>query len=163
MAPSRKTLDHSRSLRCLLRLALTIAAMTACAAPEVPEPDVNELTVRGTDYAFDAPRVLPPGRTAFAFENAGRVPHEMILVRLKEGVTLQQVLAAAQEGGDPEEFTEGGAAILIAGPGETAGSRTLVELLPGRTYALVCNFQDAADQPPHVALGMTAAIEVAAK
>jgi hypothetical protein len=139
---------------------LAVIASVGCTAPD---PGPNEIAVRGTDYAFDVPESLPPGLTAFAFENAGQVPHEMILVRLKEGMTLPQVLEAAGAGGNPEDFTEGGAAILIAAPGTTAGSRMLVDLMPGRAYALVCNFQDSEDQPPHVALGMASPINVAAQ
>jgi uncharacterized cupredoxin-like copper-binding protein len=138
-----------------------LASLTgvACSAREAA---VNDVTVQGTDYAFDVPETLPPGQTAFTFANAGQVPHEMILVRLKEGVTLPQVLQAVQAGSDPAEFTEAGTAILIAPPGDTARTRLLVDLLPGRTYALVCNFTDEEGQPPHVALGMVKSIEVAA-
>lgn len=139
---------------------LAVIASVGCTAPD---PGPNEIAVRGTDYAFDVPDSLPPGLTSFGFENAGQVPHEMILVRLKEGVTLPQVLEAATTGADPREFMEGGAAILIAAPGTTASSRMLVDLMPGRAYALVCNFQDAEDQPPHIALGMASPIDVAAE
>lgn len=120
----------------------------------------NDVTVIGLDYAFGGPRTLPPGPTSIAFENRGEVPHEMILVRLKEGVTLEQVMEGVAAGTDPQAFTEGGAAILIVGPGETAESRVQVDLLPGRTYALVCNFQDEPDAEPHTALGMVASLEV---
>ncbi|HUF26089.1 MAG TPA: hypothetical protein VMM18_03810 [Gemmatimonadaceae bacterium] len=121
---------------------------------------MNHVAVKGTDYAFDVPETLPAGPTAFTFENAGQVPHEMILVRLKEGVTLPQVLEAVRAGADPGEFTEGGTAILIASPADTAETRILVDLLPGSTYALVCNFVDGEGKPPHVALGMVKSIEV---
>jgi hypothetical protein len=60
----------------------------------------------------------------------------------------------------PAQFTEGGAAILIAAPGDTAVTRMYVDLLPGRTYALACNFADGEGQPPHTALGMAKAIQV---
>lgn len=133
------------------------AFLTSCATGEV----TNNVTVGGIDYAFDAPDTLPPGPTAIAFENRGQLPHEMILVRLKEGVTLEEVMQAVQGGSDPSEFTEGGPGILIAEPGETAASRLLVDLLPGRTYALVCNFRDEPDAPPHTALGMRASLHVA--
>lgn len=128
------------------------------AAAETDSP--NEVTVIGLDYAFGGPRALPPGPTSIAFENRGEVEHEMILVLLKEGVTLDQVMEGVAAGADPAEFTEGGAGILIVGPGGTAASRLLVDLLPGRTYALVCNFQDEPEAPPHTALGMIAALEV---
>lgn len=137
--------------------ALLPALLSGCTEEET----TNEVTVLGIDYAFDAPDTLPPGPTAVAFENRGQVPHEMILVRLKEGVTLEEVTQAVQGGSDPSEFTEGGPGILIAGPGETAASRLLVDLIPGRTYALVCNFQDEPDAPPHTALGMRTSFQVA--
>lgn len=146
------------SVSVLIRLG--VVAILCCVACTAREAAVNHVAVKGTDYAFDVPETLPAGQTAFTFENAGQVPHEMILVRLKEGVTLPQVLEAASAGTDPAEFTEGGAAILIASPGDTAGTRMLVDLLPGRTYALVCNFEDGAGKPPHVALGMAKSIEV---
>lgn len=125
------------------------------------ESSPNEVRIIGLDYAFTAPDTLPAGPTSFAFENRGEVDHEMILVRLKEGVTLDAVMEAAAGGADPRELTEGGPGILIADPGETAESRLLVDLQPGRTYALVCNFRDQPEDPPHTALGMRAALRVA--
>jgi hypothetical protein len=154
--------DRRRRFSTMLVFPVMVASLAgvACAAPEA---EVNEVIGRGTDYAFDVPETLPPGQTALTFANAGQVPHEMILVRLKEGVTLPQVLQAVQAGSDPGDFTEAGTAILIASPGDTARTRLLVDLLPGRTYALVCNFEDGEGQPPHIALGMVKSIEVAAR
>ena len=86
----------------------------------------------------------------------------MVLVRLKAGVTVEQVTELAESGGDPTELLEGGAAILIAGPGEATATRLFVDFVPGATYALVCNFQDAPDAPPHTALGMLSSLEVSA-
>lgn len=137
--------------------ALLPILLTGCATRET----TNDVTVIGIDYAFDTPDTLPPGPTAIAFENGGQVPHEMILVRLKEGVALEELMKRVEAGDDPLDFTEGGPGILIAGPGETADSRLLVDLLPGRTYALVCNFQDEPDAPPHTALGMRSSLHVA--
>ena len=151
--------------------AIAIAGIgwTGCSSQAGETPDAtasaeraapSEVTVIGLDYAFGGPRALPPGPTSIAFENRGEVDHEMILVLLMQGVTLDQVLEGVAAGADPDEFTEGGAAILIVGPGQTADSRVQVDLLPGRTYALVCNLQDEPDAPPHTALGMVAALEI---
>jgi hypothetical protein len=142
--------------------AITLAAapptfLTGCASEET----TNNITVGGIDYAFDAPSTLPPGPTAIAFENRGQVPHEMILVRLKEGMTLDQLMEGTEAGGNPRDFTEGGPGILIAEPGQTAASRLLVDLLPGRSYVLICNFQDEPDAPSHMALGMRSSFQVA--
>lgn len=167
-----------RTLAAAGAVALSVVWSAGCAGPgdetgdatsggadaatnaEVAEAATNEVTVIGLDYAFGGPRTLPPGPTSIAFENRGEVDHEMIFVLLNEGVTLDQVLEGVAAGADPGDFTEGGAAILLVGPGEMAGSRVEVDLLPGRTYALVCNLQDESDAPPHSALGMVAALEI---
>lgn len=118
------------------------------------------MTVVGTDYAFELPETLAPGPTSFAFENRGQVDHEMILVRLKDGVTLERVLEVGESGDDLDTVLEPGAGILIADPGERAATRLLADLDAGATYALVCNFRDTPEAPPHTALGMTASFTV---
>ena len=142
------------------RLAVIVAGLGVLLAGCVTESSLNEVRVVGIDYAYQAPDTLPPGPTAIAFENRGKVNHEMILIQLKEGVTLWDVIEGVQGGADPDEFTEGGPGILMAGPGETAVSRLLVDLVPGRTYALVCNFRDSPEARSHTELGMVTAIWV---
>lgn len=137
--------------------ALTIA-LVAAACSSAPSP--NEVTVGGLDYAFEVPDTLPAGPTVFHFENRGEVRHEMILVRLREGVTMEDVMEGIRTGADPGDFVEGGLAILLADPGETAVSQLYADLLPGRTYALICNLQDSPEDPPHTALGMRASFRV---
>lgn len=146
----------SRRVHAAAALAIGATWLAGCAGGSSP----NEVTVIGLDYAFRAPDTLPPGPTAIAFENRGEVDHELILVRLQEGVTVADVMEAVRGGGDPRELTEGGPGILIAGPGQTTASRLLVDLQRGRTYALVCNFRDQPDDPPHTELGMFAGFEV---
>ena len=154
-------MEHARLSRGAVTLPVAAAALLPAILPGCAvEETTNEVTVVGIDYAFDAPDTLPPGLTAIAFENRGRFPHEMILVRLKEAVTLEEIMQAVQGGGDPSEFTEGGPGILIAGPGKTAASRLLVDLIPGRTYALVCNFRDEPEAPSHTELGMRSSFRV---
>lgn len=120
----------------------------------------NELTIIGVDYAFGGPHTLPPGPTAITFENRGQVEHEMILVRLKKGVTLDQVMEGVASGDDPTDFTEGGSGILIVGPGQTTASRLLVDMMPGRTYVLVCSLQSGPEGKPHLQLGMVSTLQV---
>lgn len=146
-----------RSTALLVLAAAGLTAASSACSPERP----NQVTIVGLDYAFEAPDTLPPGPTVFAFENRGEVDHEAILVQLREGVTLDELMQAVREGADPGDFTEGGPGILIAAPGETTASRLLVDLVPGRTYALVCNFRDEPDDPPHTVLGMRGSFAVA--
>lgn len=134
--------------------AIAVAVITAlavgCAAPSVPE-----ITVGGDDYAFIVTDSIPSGPVRFTFENRGQVRHEMVLVQLAEGATLAELGEAARsEDGDPFQLISEFGGVLIAGPGTTAWGRLQVDLEPGRTYALLCNFQDAEDAPPHTELGM---------
>jgi len=115
-----------------------------------------EVIVTASDYAFQLPDSLRVGRTLFHFKNAGKVPHEMGMALLKPGVTLTQVLELMGAGGSPDSLLDGIIGILIAEPGVSTIGALSVDLLPGRTYALICNFQDGPDQPPHAALGMVA-------
>ncbi len=126
--------------------------------------ETDEVTVVGTDYAFDAPSELSAGETIFSFRNDGTVDHEMILVRLREAGTFGDAMAALQAGGDPDElfeqyFEDLGVGVVFTTPGTTAGGRLIVDLTEGQ-YALFCFFQDAPDAPPHIELGMLASFDV---
>jgi hypothetical protein len=125
-----------------------LALSSSCRQP------VHRVTVAGTDYAFQAPDTLSGGRTAISFQNQGRVPHELAMGRLKPGITLDQVLERLRSGGDPQEFLDAMIGVLIASPGQSSGGELLVDLVPGRTYAIVCQFRDGEGQPPHLVLGM---------
>jgi hypothetical protein len=116
----------------------------------------TEVLVTGSDYAFQFPDTLRQGQTTLRFANAGKVEHEMVLALLRPGVTLAQVMDLMKAGGRPDSLIEGIVGILIAKAGVTTLGSLGVDLIPGRTYAFVCNFQDAPDKPPHSALGMVA-------
>ena len=114
----------------------------------------------GTDYAFQAPDTLSGGRTAISFQNQGRVPHELVMARLKAGITMDQVLERLRSGGDPQELLDAMIGVLIARPDQTSGGELLVDLVPGRAYAIVCQFRDGEGQPPHLMLGMYKSLAV---
>ncbi|HEY3011270.1 MAG TPA: hypothetical protein VGJ36_00890 [Gemmatimonadales bacterium] len=117
-------------------------------------PDINRVTISGTEYAFGGPPSIHPGMTAFSFENRGKVKHEMILLRLKEGTTLKQVLDSVRSGGQPDSLFDRLVGILITMPGQRSDGELLIELTPRRTYAMICTFRDRDDKPPHMGLGM---------
>lgn len=140
-----------------VRMAIALSlGLGACDTP----PEIPEITIGGLDYAFAVPASIPAGPVRIAFENRGEVAHELVLVRLKPNATLQDMTEAMSSGSDPREFVDGIAGILIADPGEVALGRLSVEFTPGRTYALVCNFTDSEEAPPHSALGMMSAFTV---
>ncbi len=120
-----------------------------------------QVAIVGSDYAFlQVPTTLPGGETLFAFENRGKVRHELSLALLKPGVGLQDVLNQFVEGGRRRDLYETSIGVLLAFPSDTAGGRLLVRLIPGRNYALLCSLRDTPDAQPHVMLGMISGFTV---
>ncbi|HJR35952.1 MAG TPA: hypothetical protein VJ817_13440 [Gemmatimonadales bacterium] len=158
---SRSSPGHPlRSRRSPLALAALFVAAMACQAPPSQGPQV--IAVTGSDYAFQLPDSLQAGTTVLHFNNVGKVDHEMGMALLKPGVTLAQVLERIKAGNSPDSLLDGIVGILIAKPGVTTLGGLSVELLPGRTYALFCNFQDGPDKPPHSSLGMVSSRTITA-
>ena len=110
--------------------------------------------ISAADYAFTAPETLKAGKVVLELTNAGKEPHEANIVKLNEGVTLEQALQAAQGGGVPPITPMGGPQAIL--PTDT----TKVEAtLDKGNYALVC-FVPNAEGTPHVFLGMARPIKV---
>jgi hypothetical protein len=130
----------------------------------------NRVTIVGSDYAFlGAPTTLPAGETLFAFENRGTVRHEVNIRLLRPGVSVADAhraflrqasapdaggAAAAGAGAPTRQVVERNVGVLIAAPGDSAGGRIYVRLIPGRSYALVCVLRDNPDAKQHIDLGM---------
>ena len=150
-----------RSRSSQLAFAALLSAAMACQAP-LRAPGPQDVTVTGSDYAFQLPDSLQAGPTVLHFKNVGKVDHEMGMALLKPGVTLAHVLDRIKGGGSPDSLLDGIVGILIAKPGATTLGGLSVELLPGRTYAMFCNFQDGPDKPPHSSLGMVGSRTIAA-
>ena len=176
-----------------LALVGAAALLLASAAPIMAQDDTATdspmdmegltLEVGGVEYAFtNLPTSVPVG-TSLTFTNHGAEVHEMVLVRIADGVTesLEELLAMEAEGRDP--MAEGliemvGDMPLFAAPGTTAeGTRTLES--EGR-YVVLCfipqgltdmsvleqlgpdtnpedlppEIQALMANPPHLALGM---------
>jgi len=68
--------------------------------------------------------------------------------------SLPSSLSAQVAARQPAAFLDAMIGVLIAPPGQMSGGALLVDLLPGRTYAIVCQFRDGEGQPPHLMLGM---------
>lgn len=119
----------------------------------VTEPDGSaaQVAVTATDYAFDFDPAPSAGRTQFTMTNAGQERHVMLLFKIAEGATMDQVMESEGEEGVEEEFESDSAA-----PGETAVLTT--DLEPG-SYGMVCYIPNA-EGTPHLALGMTSEFSV---
>lgn len=56
------------------------------------------ITLTAYDDSFVMPGTMPAGLTEIQFVNAGKQPHQAAFGRVKPGVTVEQVLAAAKRG-----------------------------------------------------------------
>jgi hypothetical protein len=140
--------------------ALMIARSSVAQTSVAPRGSSHIATV-GNDYAFTGiPATIAAGATEFSFENRGKVRHEMSIVLLRPGVTVQQVLERGPAAASSKAMAEQIIGILIARPGESAGGRLSVDLQSGRRYLVVCTLKDTPDDKPHVMLGMVASFEV---
>jgi hypothetical protein len=118
------------------------------------------LVIEATEYAFKTLGSIPAGVTTVQLRNLGKENHEAQFVRLNQGVSIDQLLAALQQAGNgpaPDIFTYEG------GPAEIVPNRTSEVILNFREgqYALLC-FVAAPDKQPHAAKGMYLPITVTA-
>jgi hypothetical protein len=109
------------------------------------EQDATRVDVNATDYAFHLVDV-EAGPTSFVLSNDGSETHVLEIVKLADGITLDQAL---QANGD-EGTIVGQWQTNLAAPGDDETITFNVE--PGN-YALVC-FIPTADGTPHLMLGM---------
>jgi hypothetical protein len=79
----------------LLAFSATMAVAMACgaAAPAIPT-----VAIGAADYSFTAPDGISGGLTRLQLTNTGKEAHHAQLVRLNDGVTVQQFQAALQQG-----------------------------------------------------------------
>lgn len=121
--------------------------------PSVTEADPNaaQVEVTATEYAFayDPPAA---GRTTFTMVNEGEERHVLVLFRLADGFTMDDVMASeGDEGIDGPELESETAA---------AGEEAVLtaDLEPG-TYGMIC-YLPTTDGTPHLELGMTSEFTV---
>ena len=142
----------------MLRFRLAVALVLTL-APTPGNAQESRRPVRidivANDYAFLA---LPPrvaaGSTEFTFQNQGKVIHEVAIVRLEPGTSVEDVVKVSKAGGRIRDVAPRIVGILVAGPGKSPDGRLLVDLVRGETYLVFCNFRDTPEAPPHMTLGM---------
>ena len=78
-----------------------------------------EATFVGSEYAYDGPKSIDGGWTRVTLDNQGELGHDLILLRLLEGKTVDDVTAMLADDGAPPAWIDvkGGA---TAEPGSSA-------------------------------------------
>ncbi|HEX2575442.1 MAG TPA: hypothetical protein VHK88_03775 [Aquihabitans sp.] len=125
-------------------------------APPTAEPVASE-TIEVEDFAIRLPEGFE-GKGLVELANVGEQPHELVLLRPRDGKGIADIVAwneAGQQGPPPYDFA-GGLGVIEAG---TSGW-TELDLEPG-SYLAVCVVPDLlGDGAPHVDHGMVATFEV---
>lgn len=105
-------------------------------------------TVQLKEYSVTLPAGFGKGR--YEISNSGKEPHELTIVRLADGKTMNDVMAAFQPGfqGAPPFTSAGG--VNAVSPGGTAYGD--FDLAPGN-YIALC-FVPGPSGVPHAAMGM---------
>ena len=133
-------------------------------AAEQPERPTADVTVGLSDFAFDAPDTLPAGETTFDVVNNGPQLHEMAVVQLAEGFTVDDLLELFSTPPDPNAPPPEGPPPfsllgLVAVMSQGVSGQTTIDLAAG-TYAMLCFVTDPDTGAPHAALGMAKEITV---
>lgn len=137
-----------------LALGTGLVGLAAC------RPASRDVEIIATNYAFQAPAILGSGPTLFHLTNHGTVTHEVQLFRFRRGVTPDSGMKLLVTEGTPDSLYDVNGSVLISAPGQTAVEGIYVDLKPGETWALVCQFRDRAGAPKHDKLGMVGTLRV---
>jgi hypothetical protein len=157
------------SLSCLLMLGLAAGcspretrAPASEASKEQPaapaassSSEVQTVVVTATDYAFEAPATIPAGVTTFRLVNRGKEWHHLVLVKMPEGKTLEDI-AKESKGEMPPSWIQLVGGPNAANPGSEVSATQVVE--PGH-YALLCVIPSP-DGKPHMMKGMAKIMDV---
>lgn len=124
--------------------------VTPSAAAAAATPIVSTTTMTLADYSFTLTTPLTAGKNTIRVVNSAAQPHEVVIVRLLPGKTVQDVAMFAEKlvGPPPAEIV-GGASFIL---GDVVNFVD-VDLTPG-DYGFLCFHPDAKDGKPHVAHGM---------
>ncbi|MDF3053842.1 MAG: hypothetical protein K0S19_1947, partial [Geminicoccaceae bacterium] len=129
--------------------ASTPAGEAAAAAPAT-------VTVTAKDFAFEAPAQIPAGAVTLELKNQGTEVHQAMLVKLDQGKTAKDVVAAMKQHGPPPAWMKWVGGPNAAAPGGQVNATSVLE--PGH-YAYLCVIPSP-DGVPHLAKGMVRTFEV---
>lgn len=140
-------------------LTALVGALTACGSDS---KDPVALTVKasssGEKFAFNMPKEIDGGVVDLTLDNTDSQPHEIGMVRVKDGTTQQEVrdeLLASDDGAPIPDFVIDIAGVGFAAPGqEVTASQDIVK----GTYVYFCTFGD--DDAVHYDNGMLGTVKV---
>jgi hypothetical protein len=124
---------------------LTVTSAAGATAP--PNADV---VITLSDYSFTASTSITPGPHVLRVDNVAEQSHELVMVRLEPGRTVQEFAAWAEKPQGPPPGA------LIGGTSPQAKGTTnyvITDFAPGE-YGFICFMPDAKDGKLHLVHGM---------
>lgn len=125
---------------------------------EAPAPTAT-VEVDMHEFGYTGPDTMAAGVHTFHVANSGDQPHEVALIRLNDGATVDDFLMAMAPGA-----TTPPPGVAVGGNGALSpqGSNWFTIALEPGNYVLLCFIPDPADGVPHLAKGMVKAVTVTA-
>jgi uncharacterized cupredoxin-like copper-binding protein len=121
-------------------------------------PKTPVVTVTAMDYAFQAPDTIAAGRTTLRLVNKGPDFHHIWLIKLEQGKTLADLVAATKTPGPLPKW-----AVDVGGPNSPMPGEEVsatLDLEAGR-YVMACVIPAKTDGQPHFMKGMVKELVVA--
>ena len=128
-------------------VAMTEVVDKKAAAAATPVAD-TVITLK--DFAFDMPAEFKAGPQVWRVVNGGPQPHEIALIKLADGKTMDDVSAYMQNPQGPPPFMDAGG---MQGLDKGNTGYLSLDLQPG-TYVALCHIPDPASGKAHDELGM---------
>jgi hypothetical protein len=114
------------------------------------------IQIRATEYAFSLPAQIASGTSTFAFENAGREPHDLRFVQIAAGHTMDEFVAWQKTDAPIPDWLVSSGGIGAVAPGRT---EEYTASLAAGAYVVICTYP-APDGASHLRKGMYAALRV---
>ena len=135
------------------------APAEASAAPEAGTA-LPEISITARDFAFDVPAEIPSGWVSLTLTNEGEVNHHGIVMRLLDGVTMDDALAAIADEGDQTEISDLEFFLPDTDPGSS--NQATVEMAPGHWLIFSVSMDASTDgeMTPDLARGSIAEFDV---
>jgi uncharacterized cupredoxin-like copper-binding protein len=149
-------------------MAIALPFVAACSGGTKVEPTAGSssqppaatIVVSTSEYAFDvSSTTVAAGRVPITLHNNGAEPHQVMIARLHDGVTVDRYLSAAHsDEGSASSLIDNAGGVNIVDPGTTGTGYG--DFAPG-SYVLLC-YIPAGDGVGHLHHGMVAELTVPA-
>lgn len=127
-----------------------VTPLTVLANAKQYEAPAAQATVKLLDFSFALPSEIKAGKQLWQVVNEGTQPHEINLMKVAEGKTMDDIMAWMHEPTGAPPFSNVGGYNGI--DPQKVGWMEL-DLTPGQ-YIAICHIPDPASGKPHDALGM---------